>query len=916
MEHPPSFSEVLRKYLDRSLYTPGQLYKLTGISKETIANWIDGIVKKPRGWRDLLKIAKALHLSEPEVNELLEAAQQPSIAELLARVDNEKDRDLLAPWDTEERQRQRALRQFAALPLHILPDLAPLPPGSRMPLSHNPLFVGRLNDLLAVARAIKGGESVSVVQSEITAASGMGGIGKTQLASEFVHHYGQFFAGGVFWLSFADAEAVPVEIAACGGAGFMELRPDFSALSLNEQVRLVRAGWQSPLPRLLVFDNCEDESLLEQWRPTTGGCRLLVTSRRVQWDAALGVRALPLDVLRREESIALLCKHRPDLLASDDELDAIAAEVGDLPLALHLAGKYLARYRHTVTTRDYLVQLRGPAPLNHPSFQGSGLSPTKHHQHVAGALALSYEQLDVTQPIAATALHLLARAAYFAPGELIPSDLLAATLGTSSKFSEAMTLIEDALTRLVELGLLEMAHDQALRLHRLIAAYVRERSHPADAQGDVERALLEIAIRLNDMSDVLPMMALQRHLRHVTDAALARQDAIAGNLCEAMGHHLWMIQDYSGAHTYLEQALATRERSRTCEPLKIAASYNLLALLAQSEGDLEQARNLFEQALAIWQVHLGPNHETTATEHHNLGYVFLMQGDFDQAQKHLRHALIVRKRRYHLFHIDTARSLNHLGYLSFKQGQYRAARRYLKLALKIREKVLPPINPGTAQTLDFLGQVAHMQADYDAAWGYHERALTMRQALFGEIHRDTAESYYNLGRVLHMQGDYVKSQSHLEQARSINMPILGPNNYDTAVILHSLGCLLRDLGEYTEAQAYLEQALSSWEQQVGLDYPEAATTIHHLGLLFEAQGDEKRTHDYIERALAIRMARLGADHPDVAESFNDFGSLLNKQGDNVRAQHCFEHALAICKQRLGPGHPLTLKVQANLVMLA
>jgi hypothetical protein len=40
-------------------------------------------------------------------------------------------------------------------------------------------------------------------------------MGKTQLASEFVHRYGSYFAGGVFWLSFADAEAVPAEIDAC-----------------------------------------------------------------------------------------------------------------------------------------------------------------------------------------------------------------------------------------------------------------------------------------------------------------------------------------------------------------------------------------------------------------------------------------------------------------------------------------------------------------------------------------------------------------------------------------------------------------------------------------------------------------------------------------------------------------------------
>jgi hypothetical protein len=142
------------------------------------------------------------------------------------------------------------------------------------------------------------------------------GYGKTQLAAEFVHRYGQFFSGGVFWLSFADAAAVTAEVAACGGMGLID-RPDFSELKLEDQLRLVLAAWQSPLPRLLVFDNCEDEALLNDWRPPTGGCHVLVTSRHAEWDAALGVQALPLDVLPREESIALLRKLRPDL-AEDD----------------------------------------------------------------------------------------------------------------------------------------------------------------------------------------------------------------------------------------------------------------------------------------------------------------------------------------------------------------------------------------------------------------------------------------------------------------------------------------------------------------------------------------------------------------------------------------------------------------------
>ncbi|HEX3527639.1 MAG TPA: TIR domain-containing protein [Thermoanaerobaculia bacterium] len=223
-----------------------------------------------------------------------------------------------------------------ALPLEEIPVPSPLPPGSRMPFAINPLFVGRQEDLLTLARQLKAGETSAVGQ--IAAATGLGGIGKTQLASEFVHRYGCFFEGGVFWMSFADPVAVPSEVAACGRS--LNLHPDWDSLPLDRQVQLVEEAWSQSIPRLLVFDNCEEEELLASWRPRFGGARVLVTSRRSQWDRSLGVQPLQIGTLPRAVSVELLRKFRPNLPAEDQTLAALAAELGDLPLALHLAGAF------------------------------------------------------------------------------------------------------------------------------------------------------------------------------------------------------------------------------------------------------------------------------------------------------------------------------------------------------------------------------------------------------------------------------------------------------------------------------------------------------------------------------------------------------------------------------------------------
>jgi hypothetical protein len=173
-----------------------------------------------------------------------------------------------------------------------------------------------------------------------------------------------------------------------------------------------------------VFDNCEEEALLDAWRPPSGGCRVLVTSRRSEWSPTLGVTALPLDLLPRHDSIALLRRYRPDLALDHPGLDVIVHDLGDLPLALHLAGGYLRAYRAEVSLDDYLAELRRAEIVQHASLLGAGLdgspSPTRHVQSVAQTFALCLGRLDREREAD--------RVACMAPGEPVPRDLLAKTM--------------------------------------------------------------------------------------------------------------------------------------------------------------------------------------------------------------------------------------------------------------------------------------------------------------------------------------------------------------------------------------------------------------------------------------------------------------------------------------------------------
>lgn len=72
--------------------------------------------------------------------------------------------------------------------------------------------------------------------------------------------------------------------------------------------------------------------------------------------------------------------------------------LGDLPLALHLAGSFLAKYRHALTPAQYLERLQIPTILDDRSLQVAGLSPTQHVQHVARTFEQSYARLEPADP--------------------------------------------------------------------------------------------------------------------------------------------------------------------------------------------------------------------------------------------------------------------------------------------------------------------------------------------------------------------------------------------------------------------------------------------------------------------------------------------------------------------------------------
>lgn len=803
MAQKADFADVLGGYVSRDGRNPSQLSQQTGnqfgpyhkIPKETLYRWLNGTVSRPRSWQDIARLSVVLRLTLAETDALLLAAGHGSLATLRRQTQPNAEKQLLSYWGNGETSAasapspamEQAQAALADMPAFSIPTPGPLPPGSRLLLPPNPLFVGRAAVLRTLAQALKNNQTVAL--------TGMAGIGKTQLAVEFAHRYGRYFPGGVFWLSFADAAAVPAQIAVCGGLHGLGLTPDFDDLPLNRQVEMVLRTWRDPQPRLLIFDNCEEESLLTQWRPAYGGCCLLLTSRRARWHPALGVTLLPLPALARVESVALL-RQFCDVI-SQAEAAEIAAELGDLPLALHLAGSFLYNYQADVTPAVYLTQLRASRSylLQHPSLQGwrGNYSPTAHETHVALTLSFSANRLNLDDPIDALAQLLLARAACFAPNEPVPNHLLRATVSyapSPNASSLAPLPVADALSRLLALGLIQESQDRAfVRLHRLLAAFVNQFSSDAQAQADVEMAVLREAQRLNKRHNPGPLRVWDIHLHHVAAVAQTRQDARAADLCHTLADYL------------------------------------------QLSGKYDEARSYYEQALYIRRRVLGAAHAETAHTLHCLGALLCEMTRFAEAQPFLVEALQLRQQIHGVEHLEVAETLSVLGVGLLAAGNLPAAQPYLERALAIHKQQLGSEHTLTAISLSHLGALYQASGDTRAAHSCYQQAQVVREHLLDTDLPRTATSLINLGMLFQDMGNLVDAAPLLEQALAIFESKLGFAHPYTAIILRHLGMLAQAAGDKPKARAYLERALAARELALGPEHPETTELRAELAAL-------------------------------------------------------------------------------------
>lgn len=338
-----------------------------------------------------------------------------------------------------------------------------------VPFPQDKRFLGRDDDLKKLHALLEADTAIGV-----GAVTGMGGIGKTQLAVEYAYRYREAYKGGVYWVN--AARDWQEEFARL--AGKVGIR-DQSATE-DERLRWLAQAFVEYLEEhpksLVIFDNVEDPLELQNRSrdivPVDLPCRLLFTTRR-QTDAFPMVEIRSLD---DESALRLLLdtSTRKQLLQqgfAEEQSTArsICKTLGNLPLAIALASAYLEK-RPNVPLKAYLKGLVGDGALL--VMDGAKVDPRQlPTQHTQGLRATLQEQWAVLRDDG-DARAVLQTAALLGEAEQIPRARLSLLTGLADERADWRDPpLDEALRELSEWSLVETLSESAIRLHPLVREF-------------------------------------------------------------------------------------------------------------------------------------------------------------------------------------------------------------------------------------------------------------------------------------------------------------------------------------------------------------------------------------------------------------------------------------------------------------
>ncbi|SNQ50910.1 NB-ARC domain protein [Frankia canadensis] len=761
--------------------------------------------------------------------------------------------------------------------------------------------------------------------------TGMGGVGKTQLAA---HHADQVWKSGrvdaLVWVTAAHREQILTGYAEAAEAlfGADPADPRAAARKLLDWLVRTEERW------MIVLDDVADPAdLTGLWPPDTAAGQVLITTRRR--DAALtgsGRVRVDLGLFTPAEAQAYVTAALAAHGRTDDpgQIQGLAADLNHLPLALAQAAAYLADSAH-LDCAAYRARLADQArtldQLAPHSLPDSQLAP------VAAAWALSIDRANTLRP-RGLAGPLLELAAVLDPNG-IPTQVLTSPPartylaahrrppgddGGDAAGDHLPVDAQDAADAVACLCLLSLAEHTPtpggglLRVHQLIQRAVRDRLAP-DRLAEVARVagdgLLAVWPRVESDPGHAQILRANTNAVHTTAAQGLWNPGVHPVLFHA-GTSLGQSGLATTAAGYFDRLCATARRTLGPDhPDTLASRHNLASWRGQA-GDAAAAAVAFDRLLADCLRVLGPDHPHTLTARHNLAFMRGRAGDAAGAAAAFQALLADRLRLLGPEHPDTLAARGNLARSRGESGDVAGAVAASATLLADRLRLLGPDHPATLITRHELAHWRGQAGDSAGAAAALTTILADQLRILGADHPHTLTTRHELAHWRGRAGDATGAAAAFDRLLADRLRILGPDHPDIVSTRAGQARWRGEAGDAAGAAAATQTLLADQLRTLGPEHPDTLTTRHNRAYWQGEQGDAAGAVAAFEALLADRLRILGPDHPDTLTTRHELARWRGTSGDAAGAVAAFEALLADQLRILGPDHSDTLTTRHHL----
>ncbi|XP_008207241.1 uncharacterized protein LOC100678007 [Nasonia vitripennis] len=734
----------------------------------------------------------------------------------------------------------------------------------------NPIesFTGRtefLNNLHTIIRA----KDTKDEKSQFVCVSGLGGVGKSELARKYVSEYSQDYDNKIVWINAESYETLADSFRrlACDQLKISTLNADNKEKKLNSTVEDVYAFF-SDKKCLFIFDNAEKyksqdefDNGIEAFLPSLPDARnrlhVLITSRNQKWPK--NIKVLSLDVFSENEATDFVKKSLS--LKGNEECEEVKKLVNELqlfPLALQQAVAYIGLQDEKLKNvgsdfkiSNYLKKCKQKTKeyLQFTEGNDNDYSKTTYSTWNITIEAIRQREHGVE------ACELLEILSYFAPADIYVSTI--------------KRLVKDEITLASVIDLLKQysivnVENAKLSLHRLVLKMIR--LHLQEQKREQE--VLHKALNL-----------------FCTCALISENIEHAISVWNNSSKYCKLVDKFSALPNGIIHFLLGNWRFEEAELFGVKASKRLDALTSKSHAT---------------KLNLIATKKSAAT-------ALLSRGKYDLSVKYYEDIYSLQKRMLGPKSLEALKSKKDVVRAFMDSGQYDRALELCEEILKIEHKLLKKFDPNILYTQHEKAKILNYQGKYKEALPLLQEVVNLREIIHGKNHPETLTAKSSLASVLANLSKFAEA-SKLEKEVSIKEALYFDKHHpDQLASRANKGITLLQQNKHEEARLLLQEVYEGYKKYLGEDHPDALSVRRNLGEALKGVGRIDEALKIFRSVHKKQKEILGPDRPDSIFTQNSIGHILRMKNQYTEALKLFKDSLERSKITFGEEHPTTLR---------